>query len=172
MYPMASRSSKRLRTPAASATVAINGTAARSSTGVRAASKRGKQSGGRGRGRPPISHVPGFSQGMSSAYLHDFTTAMVGAASADTVLAAVKRLEPSDAEARKAGAELETIEGGFKSMDGLKVARYLDGLAGKLSLASSGSKANVLLAPNPWPRPPSEERLFTVQVAALATSVA
>jgi len=104
--------------------------------------------------------------------LHDFTTAMVGAASADTVLAAVKRLEPSDAEARKAGAELEAIEGGFKSMDGLKVANYLDGLAEKLSLASSGSKADVLLAPSPWPRPPSEERLFTVQAAVLATSVA
>ena len=169
---MSSRSSKRSRTPAAAATVAINSTAARSSKGTQAASKRGKQSSGRGRGRPPISPVPGFSQGMGSAYLHDFTTAMVGAAAADTVLAVVKSLEPMDAEARKAGAELETIEGGFGSMDGLKAANYLDGLAEKLSLASSGSKANVLLAPNPWPRPPSEERLFTVQVAALATSVA
>jgi len=115
VYPMASRSSKRLRTPAASATVAINGTAARSSTGVRAASKRGKQSGGRGRGRPPISHVPGFSQGMSSAYLHDFTTAMVGAASADTVLAAVKRLEPSDAEARRRARSLKPSKEGSRA---------------------------------------------------------
>ena len=63
-----SRSSKRSRTPAAAATVAAIGTAARSSTGVQAASK------------------------------------------------VVKRLAPNDAEARKAGAELETIEGGFSSM--------------------------------------------------------
>jgi hypothetical protein len=87
---------------------------------------------------------------------------MVGAASAATVLAVVKRLAPSDAEARKAGAELETIEGGFSSMDELKAAHYLDGLAEKLSLVSSGNKANVLLAPTPWPRSPSEEQVFSV----------
>ena len=78
------------------------------------------------------------------------------------VLAVVKRLAPSDAEARKAGAELETIEGGFSSMDELKAAHYLDGLAEKLSLVSSGNKANVLLAPTPWPRSPSEEQVFSV----------
>ena len=162
---MASRTSKRSRTPAAAATVATNSTASRPPGGAQAASKRGRQAGGRG--GPPISPVPGFSQGMGSAYLHDFTTAMVGAASADTVLAAVKRLEPMDAEARKAGAELETIEGGFKSMDGLKAANYLDGLAEKLSLASSGSKANVLLAPIPWPGSPSEAQLFTLYSSIL-----
>jgi hypothetical protein len=42
-------------------------------------------------------------------------------------------------------------------MDELKAAHYLDGLAEKLSLVSSGNKANVLLAPTPWPRSPSEE---------------
>jgi hypothetical protein len=38
---------------------------------------------------------------------------MVGAASPETVLQAVKRLRIRDAEARKAGAELDTIEGGL-----------------------------------------------------------
>ena len=104
--------------------------------------------------------------------MHDFTTAMVGAAAADTVLAVVKSLEPMDAEARKAGADLETIEGGFGAMDGLKAANYLDGLAEKLSLTSSGSKANVLLAPIPWPDSPSEEQLFALYSSILRAETA
>jgi hypothetical protein len=45
-------------------------------------------------------------------------------------------------------------------------------MAEKLNLASTGSKANVLLTPNPWPGPPGEEQLFTLCASVLRAETA
>ena len=47
------------------------------------------------------------------------------------------------------GAGVLCVGGGFSTLGGSEVVNYLDGLAQKLNLASSGCKANVLLGSKP-----------------------